>query len=834
MTEYHGFKKAKAIFLAGRHQEANVFAGFFTSVTLTEEQAEDLSLTFAFTGRTYCRLYLNGRLIHHGPGRAGHGHARVDQFPVHGWLRPGENQIAIECASYAEAFFVENDHTCEPGFIMAELFCQGESLCATHEGWQAVELTHRHREAERHSHCRPILESYRLEESFVSWRTGDPENLPLQQCQEVEAPILLERVARLPVLQYENEKQLLGYGSFISDPEKPFLPMFFDSVPEPGACQEEPPSLQCFRIREQPLMAGRIQIGVPNRQGICPISYLPDQMQQDGDGIYFVYDLKALKVGFLHFTLTLEEDAVVDLAYSEQIGAEGEVSPRRGFKTCLRAACKKGRTCFTSFEPYTPRYIKVMIYTKRPFILEDVGVVCWHYPDLQQGSFHCSDEGLNRLYEAARRTLQINTLDLFMDCADRERGGWLCDSLWTARAARMMYGDEQAEKAMLEDFLCVPRERQRYGFFPSCYPANGDFTKDVILTWSFWLLLELSEYCLRTGDWAFAQEYRPRVEELLRGAERLCNQHGLLEPGGFGFVFIDWSLSNEPDYNGPISTAANALYAAALDSMGRLYQEAHWCCRAREIRKTLEGISLDKGGYDPRLMMCDSLEETAEGQLKPRKYFSESAQYTALWSGLFTAQEYAPYREAVVRELGPSPVRRPVKLDVGPANLFIGLCVRLDMLARLGEYSTLLNEIRSLFGEMLDKGPGTFWETVSGQASCCHGFTSHVGVWLQRDILGLGIPEELPSKRITLAPHPCSLDFAQGVVTAGQGIASLKWSRTEERFHLTASAPGEYELQLILPKEIRGCMKILLNGQPIAAGTEIIRGLRSAIELTAE
>lgn len=227
MTEYHGFKKAKAIFLAGRHQEANVFAGFFTSVTLTEEQAEDLSLTFAFTGRTYCRLYLNGRLIHHGPGRAGHGHARVDQFPVHGWLRPGENQIAIECASYAEAFFVENDHTCEPGFIMAELFCQGESLCATHEGWQAVELTHRHREAERHSHCRPILESYRLEESFVSWRTGDPENLPLQQCQEVEAPILLERVARLPVLQYENEKQLLGYGSFISDPEKSVSPHVF-------------------------------------------------------------------------------------------------------------------------------------------------------------------------------------------------------------------------------------------------------------------------------------------------------------------------------------------------------------------------------------------------------------------------------------------------------------------------------------------------------------------------------------------------------------------------------------------------------------------------------
>ena len=109
-----------------------------------------------------------------------------------------------------------------------------------------------------------------------------------------------------------------------------------------------------------------------------------------------------------------------------------------------------------------------------------------------------------------------------------------------------------------------------------------------------------------------------------------------------------------------------------------------------------------------------------------------------------------------------------------------------------------------------------------------------MGVWLQRDILGLGIPEELPAKRIVLAPHPCGLNFAEGTITAGEGMAALGWSKTGRRFRLTASAPEEYELQLTLPKEIRGCMKIRLNGQPVAAGTETIRGLRGAVELTAE
>lgn len=324
------------------------------------------------------------------------------------------------------------------------------------------------------------------------------------------------------------------------------------------------------------------------------------------------------------------------------------------------------------------------------------------------------------------------------------------------------------------------------------------------------------------------------MEELIRGAESLCNSHGLLESGKFGVIFIDWSLSNEPDYTSPISTPANALYAATLDAMGRLYGESGWQRRAEEIRALLEQVSLDPGTFDPRVIMSDSLEETPEGKLRAKPYFSESAQYTALWSGLFSDERYAAYRDAVSASWAPGPSRKPVKLDIGGANMFIGLCIRLDMLAKLGEYETLFREIRQLFGDMLDRGPGTLWETVSGKASCCHGFTSHVGVWLQRDILGLGIPQVLPQKRIDIAPHLCGLEFAQGTVSTEEGVAALKWSMEKGRFRLTVSAPKEYELVLTLPKEIRGSDRILLNGAPVEPGTRAIRGLRGAVELTAE
>ena len=42
---------------------------------------------------------------------------------------------------------------------------------------------------------------------------------------------------------------------------------------------------------------------------------------------------------------------------------------------------------------------------------------------------------LNRIYNGARRTLRLSTLDIFMDCPQRERGGWLCDSHFAAQAA---------------------------------------------------------------------------------------------------------------------------------------------------------------------------------------------------------------------------------------------------------------------------------------------------------------------------------------------------------------------------------------------------------------
>ncbi|MFQ9396535.1 MAG: hypothetical protein ACLR2E_24070 [Lachnospiraceae bacterium] len=101
----------------------------------------------------------------------------------------------------------------------------------------------------------------------------------------------------------------------------------------------------------------------------------------------------------------------------------------------------------------------------RPRLLEDT------YPDGRENSFSCSDGELNRIYEAARRTLRLCTLDIYMDCPQRERGGWLCDSQFNGPASWLMFGDLTVEHDFLENFLLTDPDEKWKSFFPEVYPG---------------------------------------------------------------------------------------------------------------------------------------------------------------------------------------------------------------------------------------------------------------------------------------------------------------------------------------------------------------------------
>ena len=67
--------------------------------------------------------------------------------------------------------------------------------------------------------------------------------------------------------------------------------------------------------------------------------------------------------------------------------------------------------------------------------------------------------------------------------------------------------------------------------------------------------------------------------------------------------------------------------------------------------------------------------------------------------------------------------------EIAFANAFIGNYLRLQILCDAGLYEELLDNARGYFDYMAQK-TGTLWELDAPQASCNHGFASHVAVWL--------------------------------------------------------------------------------------------------------
>lgn len=83
-----------------------------------------------------------------------------------------------------------------------------------------------------------------------------------------------------------------------------------------------------------------------------------------------------------------------------------------------------------------------------------------------------------------------------------------------------MLGDTSVEKAFIENFLLTPSDEMWNAFFPEVYPANKRSYKEMtgITTWSFWLMIEMCEYVERTNDWEFAEKFRQRIFDFVKGS----------------------------------------------------------------------------------------------------------------------------------------------------------------------------------------------------------------------------------------------------------------------------------------------------------------------------
>lgn len=515
-------------------------------------------------------------------------------------------------------------------------------------------------------------------------------------------------------------------------------------------------------------------------RGVPYPDYSIVEASSNGQGLY---SFDRIHTGFIRAKLKVSKPSKVILFWDEVL-VDGQLKERRQPHMNMSLELAPGEYDFETFEPYTLMHLKLAV-EEGDCTLQGVSIRQYVNADTKRASFMTDDEEINRIFRAAVETYKQNAVDYFIDCPERERAGWLCDSYFTGRAAYWLSGNTSIEHNFLENFL-LPAKFYNIpeGMLPMCYPSDhrdGNF----IPNWALWFILELDEYVDRSADYEMVAALRPRILALLNYFEDYKNEDGLLEDLN-KWVFVEWSAANS--YTDGVNYPTNMLYAKALEITGRLYAIPEYIDEAERIREVIRTQSYVDGFFRDNAVRHN-------GRLVVEKdHCTEVCQNYAFFLDVASAERYPELWNRLVTQFGSIRDKVDAYPDIPRTNAFIGNYLRLELLSRAGLVQQLIDESKALFLYMADT-TGTLWENVSTSGSCCHGFASHAAYIYYRDIAGLTRVDE-KNRRIQCTVSHNELKKCHATIPVGSGLIEIRWERRGNRIDYAVKVPQGFSVDI--------------------------------------
>lgn len=383
-----------------------------------------------------------------------------------------------------------------------------------------------------------------------------------------------------------------------------------------------------------------------------------------------------------------------------------------------------------------------------------------------RGSFKCSDERLNAIWQTGAYTVHLNMQNYLWDGIKRDRLVWIGDTYPEIMTIGAVFGyNEVVPKSLdlMRDITPLPRW------------MNAGFS-----SYSIWWLLCHYEWYRFHGD----MDYLKRSESYIKGLLRQLMTK--VAPDGRecldGTRFLDWPSNDNKD---AIACGLQALMVRAMrvgQELGMLFGDGSLADDCRKTEKKL--VKAAPAVYKDFLKSCKA----------PDAPGSKQAAALAAIAGLTDA-------EKADRDF----------LSVNGAHgfsTFYGYFM-LEAMAKAGNYQGALNVIRDYWGAMLDLGATTFWEDfdlswtenaarideivpegkkdvhgdcgaycyVGFRHSLCHGWASGPTSWLSRHVLGVEIVEP-GCRKVRIVPHLGDLQWAEGTFPTPYGEIRVRHEKT--------------------------------------------------------
>ena len=385
------------------------------------------------------------------------------------------------------------------------------------------------------------------------------------------------------------------------------------------------------------------------------------------------------------------------------------------------------------------------------------------------GSFRCSDDELNKIWDVAAYTMDLTTREFFMDGIKRDRWTWSGDAIQSYLTNYYLRFDTE----------CVKRTiRQLRGKDPVTAHIN------TIMDYTFYWFKSILDYYQYTGDVNFVREMWPRMVTLMDYVLSRTNADGWAEGRPDDWIFVDWV--DFPMHKRGILCFEQILFCKALETMAvcakLLGLKTNYRLKSEELRNKIKQTfwSYEQQAY---------LHAIEEGVMNTQ--ITKFPNMFAILYGL----TYEGERKEIMQSVMLNPAVDPITT---PYMRFY----ELEALCMMGYHKDVLKEMRSYWGGMLHEGATSFWEkyvpsetgtqhlAMYGRPygkSLCHAWGASPVYLLGKYYLGVQ-PTKPGYEEFEVRPELGDLEWMEGDVPTPQGLIHVFMDKHQVKVKATAGS----------------------------------------------
>ncbi|MBK1826585.1 family 78 glycoside hydrolase catalytic domain [Haloferula rosea] len=557
----------------------------------------------------------------------------------------------------------------------------------------------------------------------------------------------------------------------------------------------------------------------------------PVKVFPSGEGKYIV-DFGKNIAGSVEITVDQQAGDLIKIVPAEVLNKDGKSLNMRtmggapGSDHELWYICKGGGP-----ESWSPRFT----YTgfqfveisglKEPPTKDSIQALMIRSAIRRTGDFSCSDEMLNKQYQASLLTLEDNWHSIPEDCPHREKCGWLGDAHAAADISFYSYDmsrfftkfmwdieDSLTKDARVRKFL-----KNRPGVPPMVSPGKRA-NRVGNIDWAVAYVIVPWRMYLHTGDLDVFREHYPHIKDFITYYGSFKNKDGIIADGLGDWCPPRWDRKAAPEFmECHPHVSGTAFYYEALQITGKMAREmgdtkyADWCFKEAE--------NINRAFHKTWL-------KPVKGS-KHQHYGSQTATVMALRFGMTPEDQVADRMAALLHDIE--------ELHDGHHSCGIhGLRHFYTVLAENDQealaYRMLTDTTFPGPAYIMNQGLSTWperqfeWDKEVYRNSFNHPMQGGFTAFMHESVGGIEPAFEQPGyKRFTLKPHLTSeLQWAKTSMESPYGTIRSDWKNSDDQFEWSVEVPPNSKATLYFPYR---------EGRQLMEGDEVIEmGTRSSKE----